>query len=214
MKHYKILRKDEKVENENLIHQIENENEFKFPSSFKLFHSQYKCGRQFEIWESYLDKFLRPTPMTTISLNYKDQKYPYNWICSLNELIHGIKYYDQVNEMLKEDGLLRFGDMVHKGGLYVGVKDFNRDEIFLYYFNDFEKPIKVCDNIFDLIELLDISKKYDAQLFEKPASSKYWIKKDIELLVNKNLIENYKNFQLDRSNYIDSQAFFDKLNII
>jgi len=212
MSFYRKLTFEEIEENKQKLRQIEQLYNFQFPPLFLKFHATYKTGQHAEVWESYLDKYLRPTPIFTIQV--EDESISYGWLSSPKGIERDLKYVPGINDLLVEHELLRVGDIVLPGGLFIGVGKHNQDQIYKFVSELNDTPIKLCNSIFEFLEMLLITFKYDEPSFQKPINSKYWIKKDINFEVKAEMLDSIKNYNTETQSFSTLENFLTELQKI
>jgi len=170
---------------------IEEKYDFQFDEIYKQFVLAHEIGQYLESVDSYLDQFLRPTPIQSRTLKVESLSLFYNWLSSPFEVLYSLKYYDRVEELLKNIALVRIGDIVDKGGLFIGVGKDNKGEIFSYRYGIDQKPIFVCRDMNQILNCLEVKFKSSVEGLYKKANERYWLKKGLEFKINeKALIPN------------------------
>ena len=131
----------------------------KLPVLYLSFINTYAVGQYIEKWESSLDRFLRLNSIVEVIFDNGDIKLPYGWLYSPEELNFDLRFYPDRNMMLENYGVIRVGNIVSGGGLYLGVNNGNADSIFKMVWDHDSQPIKIADSIFEFINCLQINVK-------------------------------------------------------
>ncbi len=171
---------DEKKEDKLKLEGISKSYNFTFPPLYYFFQTHFKIGQYLEEWDTYLDKYLRPTPIFKATSNSDKETggIYYNWLLSPNQILHSLKFYDKTQDILLNKKMLRIGDFVNKGGLFLGLDEGNRDKVFRYIYDIDKEPILLSNHIFEFLNDLKISKINPDLNLVKPTLSKYWLKID------------------------------------
>lgn len=132
-----------------------------FPLEYKEFVTNYRVGQFVEIWPAYLDDFLRPTPMYKIRIPTDHGVFSYNWLNSVAQIEYDYNHYPESQELFASHHIIRVGDIVEQGGLYIGVGSDNTGCIYKYLLNEDEAPVKIFNDINALLDSLVLEKEDD-----------------------------------------------------
>lgn len=170
-----------------VINEIEEKFRITLPKCYRIVQMQYDLGQYSEVWDAYIDKFLRTVPLSEIFFDNRSMKLSYGWFFSLEELELDLEYCSEQKRLWLNHDVIRIGNIVSGGGLYLGVGENNKDYIYKMVWDHDKKPIRVCDNIFNFISNLQVrpidpSEKVVAKvgkLFPTVSGIDYPIKKDV-----------------------------------
>jgi len=200
---FKLCNQTEKATKERRLKEISVKYKFEFPPLYYLFQTNFKVGQYIETRDCFLDEYLRPTPLWNIELRNNGKVISiYNWLLSPNQIDHNLKFFDRVQDILKDKRMLRIGDLGNKKGLFLGLENDGIDKVYEYNHEVDSKPFLIGENIFDLVNHLFLDKRTTVNKLElsKPISNKYWRKKNERLKLNSIEIHNLikKSNNLDR----------------
>lgn len=140
----------------SIIKMIESRFDIILPYYYKQLQLTFEVGQVEENWDSYLDKYLRETSISEISYRDNQTVFWYGWLFSLEELELDLEYYLESTTLLKEFKVIRIGDIVAGGGLYLGVGNDNQDFIYKQIWDNDYQPVKLTDNIFHYLNKLKV----------------------------------------------------------
>lgn len=146
------------------------------PSDYRVFILKYKVGRNLEKWDAFLDRFFRPTPICKIRLETHSESLSYNWLSSVDQILYDLEFYPNVRELLESMELLRIGDLVDTGGLFLGVGKENQGKVYKYLYDIDEAPKLLFASFFEFINSIKLEIKDEF--------------KDIKISTNKRYSEN------------------------
>ncbi len=141
----------------NQLDLIQSKFDIQFPLLYLNFIKTYAVGQYTERWESSLDKFIRLNSVIEVFFDNDEINLPYGWLFSPEELHYDLKNYSEKDLLLNQHGVIRIGNIVSGGGLYLGIKEDNTDNIFKMIWDHDSCPIKIADSIFDFINCLHIN---------------------------------------------------------
>jgi hypothetical protein len=203
MKYFTKLNTQEREFNKQHILNLEERYNFNFPECFHEFIVNYKVGQYLEKWDSYLDSYLRPTPIYRIIIKTTNSNLAYNWISSLNQIEHDLLFFPDALDLLQNDYLLRIGDINELGGLFLGVGNNNKDLIYKYSYGKDDSPILIFDSILNFTEAIYLETE-DLNMAIKQEEGKRYFEKEGVQFFNSSFINNLDNMERLTHNYISS----------
>lgn len=138
------------------IDKVQIEFGIKLPILYFKFITTYALGQYIERWEASLDRFLRPNSVIEVFFERDSIIVQYGWLFSPEELHHDLNYYGEKEFMLNSYEIIRIGNIISGGGLYLGIGNENKDFIFKMNWDQDSQPIKIADSIFDFINGLEV----------------------------------------------------------
>lgn len=190
IKYMKLFRASEKgdLENKNLlIDRLLEEFNVTLPRLYTEIQLEYTLGQYSEIWDAYIDKYLRIMPVSEIVYYNEYYSFPYGWLYSLEELKLDLEFSTDNANLLSNHEVIRIGNIVSGGGLYLGVGEKNQDFIYKMVWDHDSNPIKISDSIFHFLNDLKIVNIYNSQglesnvgkIYFKMPNMQYAIKQDV-----------------------------------
>ncbi len=206
MKYFKPLSPSKLEFVKNKLLSLQARFNFGFPELYSAFILNYEVGKYVEKWDAYLDQYLRPTPKNYISVQTLVGQVSYNWLSSLNQIEHDLKYYPRALDLLNEDNLLRIGDIVETGGLFLGVGTNNQDNIYKYIYDRDRSPVFIC-NSFDLFsESIELQVKGEEADYQMIEGHRYQRKAGVNF-VHSNLLDSLDVSVFLKSERVSSEFF-------
>lgn len=173
----------------SLIKMIESRFDIILPFYYKQLQLTFEVGQVEENWDSYLDKYLRETSI--FDIRYKDNQtvFWYGWLYSLEELELDLEYYLESTTLLNEFKVIRIGDIVAGGGLYLGVGNDNQDFIYKQIWDSDYQPVKLTDNIFQYLNNLKVGGMSKEITIESYVGRKYGMVNNLDFSIKKEILD-------------------------
>lgn len=168
---------------------IEKQYDFILPKYYKLIQLTFDLGQFKEIWKSYVDNFLRVTPLYDISYNKNGISFWYGWLFSPMELMIDLKFYSERETFFSEYKVIRIGNIVAGGGLYLGVGKDNGDYIYKFVSDADSAPIMLNDNIYSFLNNLEINTRSQNQDFINNVGKLYMMPKNLTYSIKADVFE-------------------------
>jgi hypothetical protein len=210
MEHFKKLSISERIISENKLIDIEDRYDFKFPVIFHEFILNYEVGQYLEKWDTYLDRYLRPTPIYRIRIPTSNEYLSYNWLSSLNQIEHDLMYYPKVLDLLRNDCLLRIGDIVEFGGLFLGIGKNNIDLIYKYSYDKDESPKCIYDSIYNFVDAIILEIVDGNNSFNYDQGKRYFKKEGVQF-INSSFLSSLNIREKYKVEFISSDDFLNGL---
>jgi len=192
------------------MHDVEKEYNFRFPEMYRQFILKYQVGQYLEKWDAYLDHYLRPTPKNIISIKTSTGYVSYNWLSSINQIEHDLKHYPRALDLFKNSNLLRIGDIVQIGGLFLGLGKNDQDKIYKYIYETDTTPGMIFDSIKDFVNGIELKMEGNEDDYKNTDGKRYQKKTNIEYKLSR-FLESLESSQLSEWQFKSSALFIDEL---
>jgi hypothetical protein len=153
------------------IDKIEGEYNVKLPLLGKRFLLTYLTGQFLEQNESYIDSFLRVTPMSNGVTSLLPGEHFYNWLFSPEEMLLQCKYLSDFLKLYHDYNMLAVGDLYGGASLYLECES---GGVFFAKRSDEIKFVKIADDLFQFAESFSLKPLVDFTDFLKRANSIFW----------------------------------------
>jgi len=156
------LLKTRKIDNQLNISEFENKFGFSMPPLFKMFISTFELGPDTFKREMFLNPLRDEKYIISAPLYYPlqdDEK----WFLSISNFDNIEKIYQDWNSFVKNEkewleyGFLRIADIGQGGGLFIGTRPENVDQIFQVVWDREENYFKVTESIFELVRGFELT---------------------------------------------------------
>lgn len=181
------------------------------PKEYEEFIFKYKVGRNLEKWDAFLDHFFRPTPIYKIKVETNYGVLSYNWLNSVDQILYDLEFYPNALEILESMKLLRIGDLVDTGGLFLGVAKENQGMVYKYLYDIDETPKLLFTSFFEFINSIKLEVKNEFRNI-KVSSNKRYFKNDSISFKKSQLLDSIETSKYENINLFDPEILLNSLN--
>lgn len=185
---FDVLTANESEGRVSVLNLIEEKNAIELPVLYRQFQLTFKTGQYSEKWEGYVDKYFRIMPVSEIIFKSGDIRLSYGWLFSPNELNNDIKYYSETQNLQMRFNVIRIGNIISGGGLYLGVGKHNKERIYKMLWDYDNHPVLIADTIYDFLNCLVVDRINDLPQLKEVVGKNYYQVQDIRYSIKEDIL--------------------------